>query len=96
LRRENEQLRREIWTLRDECDRLNKRFKAKLNEHEFGGCRGSGGSGGTCHAYRCSGGGGGRGSGGCDVNSDVSGLAISEEKTRGIISISLFSKCVYN
>ncbi|XP_016997543.2 uncharacterized protein [Drosophila takahashii] len=72
LRRENEQLRREIWTLRDECDRLNKRFKAKLNEHEFGGCRGSGGSGGTCHAYRCSGGGGGRGSGGCDVNSDDS------------------------
>ncbi|XP_033241247.1 serine/arginine repetitive matrix protein 1 isoform X10 [Drosophila pseudoobscura] len=71
LRRENEQLRREIWTLRDECDRLNKRFKAKLNEHEFGGCRGSGGSGGTCHAYRCSGG-GGRGSGGCDVNSDDS------------------------
>ncbi|XP_034660283.1 SH3 domain-containing protein C23A1.17 isoform X6 [Drosophila subobscura] len=69
LRRENEQLRREIWTLRDECDRLNKRFKAKLNEHEFGGCRGSGGSGGTCHAYRCS---GGRGSGGCDVNSDDS------------------------
>ncbi|XP_016954250.1 uncharacterized protein LOC108027343 isoform X5 [Drosophila biarmipes] len=72
LRRENEQLRREIWTLRDECDRLNKRFKAKLSEHEFGGCRGSGGSGGTCHAYRCSGGGGGRGSGGCDVNSDDS------------------------
>ncbi|XP_022221472.2 mucin-5AC isoform X2 [Drosophila obscura] len=72
LRRENEQLRREIWTLRDECDRLNKRFKAKLNEHEFGGCRGSGGSGGTCHAYRCSGGGGGRSSGGCDVNSDDS------------------------
>ncbi|XP_017145013.1 serine/arginine repetitive matrix protein 1 isoform X8 [Drosophila miranda] len=71
LRRENEQLRREIWTLRDECDRLNKRFKAKLNEHEFGGCRGSGGSGGTCHAYRCSGG-GGRGSGGCDANSDDS------------------------
>ncbi|XP_026851193.1 serine/arginine repetitive matrix protein 1 isoform X3 [Drosophila persimilis] len=71
LRRENEQLRREIWTLRDECDRLNKRFKAKLNEHEFGGCRGSGGSGGTCHAYRCSGE-GGRGSGGCDVNSDDS------------------------
>ncbi|XP_033165708.1 proteoglycan 4 isoform X5 [Drosophila mauritiana] len=70
LRRENEQLRREIWTLRDECDRLNKRFKAKLNEHEFGGCRGSGGSGGTCHAYRCSG--GGRGSGGCDANSDDS------------------------
>ncbi|XP_017046679.1 ena/VASP-like protein isoform X2 [Drosophila ficusphila] len=72
LRRENEQLRREIWTLRDECDRLNKRFKAKLSEHEFGGCRGSGGSGGTCHGYRCSGGGGGRGSGGCDVNSDDS------------------------
>uniref|UniRef100_A0A6P4DVM0 Uncharacterized protein LOC108037402 isoform X5 n=2 Tax=Drosophila rhopaloa TaxID=1041015 RepID=A0A6P4DVM0_DRORH len=72
LRRENEHLRREIWTLRDECDRLNKRFKAKLSEHEFGGCRGSGGSGGTCHAYRCSGGGGGRGSGGCDVNSDDS------------------------
>ncbi|XP_041673660.1 LOW QUALITY PROTEIN: verprolin [Drosophila eugracilis] len=70
LRRENEQLRREIWTLRDECDRLNKRFKAKLSEHEFGGCRGSGGSGGTCHAYRCSG--GGRGSGGCDANSDDS------------------------
>ncbi|KAH8383354.1 hypothetical protein KR009_008068 [Drosophila setifemur] len=71
LRRENEQLRREIWTLRDECDRLNKRFtKAKISEHEFGGCRGSGGSGGTCHAYRCSG--GGRGSGGCDVNSDDS------------------------
>ncbi|EDW80514.2 uncharacterized protein Dwil_GK11576 [Drosophila willistoni] len=71
LRRENEQLRREIWTLRDECDRLNKRFKAKLNEHDFGGggCRGSGGSG-SCHARRCSG--GGRGSGGCDVNSDDS------------------------
>ncbi|KAL7729695.1 hypothetical protein ACLKA6_014565 [Drosophila palustris] len=65
LRRENEQLRREIWTLRDECDRLNKRFKAKLNEHEFGGCRGSGGSG-----RRCSG--GGRGSAGCDGNSDDS------------------------
>ncbi|XP_055857996.1 homeobox protein 5 isoform X3 [Episyrphus balteatus] len=28
LRRENEQLRREIWSLRDEYDRLNKRFKA--------------------------------------------------------------------
>ncbi|XP_062123445.1 proteoglycan 4 isoform X2 [Drosophila sulfurigaster albostrigata] len=65
LRRENEQLRREIWTLRDECDRLNKRFKAKLSEHEFGGCRGSGGSG-----RRCSG--GGRGSAGCDGNSDDS------------------------
>ncbi|XP_030374018.1 proline-rich protein 36 isoform X2 [Scaptodrosophila lebanonensis] len=69
LRRENEQLRREIWTLRDECDRLNKRFKAKLCDHEYGGCRGSGGSGG-CNAHRCSG--GGRGSGGCDVNSDDS------------------------
>ncbi|XP_067615810.1 uncharacterized protein [Eurosta solidaginis] len=34
LRRENEQLRREIWTLRDECDRLNKRFKAKLLDYE--------------------------------------------------------------
>lgn len=65
MRRENEKLRREIWTLRDECDRLNKRFKAKLSEHEYGGCRGSGGSG-----RRCSG--GGRGSAGCDGNSDVS------------------------
>ncbi|KRF79072.1 uncharacterized protein Dvir_GJ10083, isoform B [Drosophila virilis] len=64
LRRENEQLRREIWTLRDECDRLNKRFKAKLSEHEYGGCRGSGSSG-----RRCS---GGRGSAGCDGNSDDS------------------------
>ncbi|XP_014089145.3 uncharacterized protein [Bactrocera oleae] len=36
LRRENEQLRREIWTLRDECDRLNKRFKAKLLDHDHG------------------------------------------------------------
>ncbi|TDG45859.1 hypothetical protein AWZ03_007714 [Drosophila navojoa] len=65
LRRENEHLRREIWSLRDECDRLNKRFKAKLSEHEYGGCRGSGGSG-----RRCSG--GGRGSAGCDGNSDDS------------------------
>ncbi|XP_032596493.1 uncharacterized protein LOC6568026 isoform X2 [Drosophila grimshawi] len=65
LRRENEHLRREIWTLRDECDRLNKRFKAKLSEHEFGGCRSSGGSG-----RRCSG--GGRASAGCDGNSDDS------------------------
>ncbi|XP_017849178.1 verprolin isoform X2 [Drosophila busckii] len=65
LRRENEQLRREIWTLRDECDRLNKRFKAKLNEHEFASCRGSGGSG-----CRCSG--GGRGSAGCDAHTDDS------------------------
>ncbi|XP_037956324.1 mucin-5AC isoform X5 [Teleopsis dalmanni] len=59
LRRENEQLRREIWTLRDECDRLNKRFKAKLIDHDHGGCgaRGSGGSGGCTR----------RGSGGgCD------------------------------
>ncbi|XP_064540156.1 uncharacterized protein LOC135429675 isoform X1 [Drosophila montana] len=64
LRRENEHLRREIWTLRDECDRLNKRFKAKLSEHEYGGCRGSGSSG-----RRCS---GGRGSAGCDGNSDDS------------------------
>lgn len=36
LRKENEQLRREIWTLRDECDRLNKRVKAKFIEHEQG------------------------------------------------------------
>ncbi|XP_065366098.1 mucin-2 isoform X2 [Calliphora vicina] len=36
LRKENEQLRREIWTLRDECDRLNKRVKAKFIEHEHG------------------------------------------------------------
>lgn len=71
LRRENEHLRREIWTLRDECDRLNKRFKAKLveNTHDHGGCgtRGSGASGG-CSGRR----------GSCDgmhsnSNSDVSG-----------------------
>ncbi|KAH8347328.1 hypothetical protein KR059_009149 [Drosophila kikkawai] len=72
LRRENEQLRREIWTLRDECDKLHKRVNAKFSDHEYRASRGSGGSGGTCHAYRCSGGGGGRGSGGCDVNSDGS------------------------
>ncbi|XP_054084224.1 uncharacterized protein LOC105212312 isoform X4 [Zeugodacus cucurbitae] len=56
LRRENEQLRREIWTLRDECDRLNKRFKAKLLDHEH------------CNRHSiCSG--GGRGSGHiCDSN----------------------------
>lgn len=36
LRKENEHLRREIWTLRDECDRLNKRVKAKFIEHEHG------------------------------------------------------------
>ncbi|XP_017478690.1 PREDICTED: mucin-5AC [Rhagoletis zephyria] len=41
LRRENEQLRREIWTLRDECDRLNKRFKAKLLDRHSG-CSGGG------------------------------------------------------
>ncbi|XP_053957230.1 uncharacterized protein LOC128862553 isoform X1 [Anastrepha ludens] len=59
LRRENEQLRREIWTLRDECDRLNKRFKAKLLEHDHGGC--------NARHSGCSG--GGRGSGHvCDSN----------------------------
>ncbi|XP_037808375.1 uncharacterized protein LOC119601490 isoform X5 [Lucilia sericata] len=45
LRKENEQLRREIWTLRDECDRLNKRVKAKFIEHEHG-----------VYSVRCSGG----------------------------------------
>ncbi|XP_055922476.1 uncharacterized protein LOC129953368 isoform X2 [Eupeodes corollae] len=34
LRRENEQLRREIWSLRDEYDRLNKRFKANKYLHD--------------------------------------------------------------
>lgn len=43
LRRENEQLRREIWSLRDEYDRLNKRFKANkylpdsISEHAHSG-----------------------------------------------------------
>ena len=50
LRKENEQLRREIWTLRDECDRLNKRVKAKFIEHEQGvySARCSVGNGCTC------------------------------------------------
>ncbi|XP_050341675.1 uncharacterized protein LOC126767919 isoform X2 [Bactrocera neohumeralis] len=58
LRRENEQLRREIWTLRDECDRLNKRFKAKLLDHDH-----------ACNARHSVCSGGGRGSGHiCDSN----------------------------
>ncbi|XP_075145836.1 uncharacterized protein LOC142220534 isoform X4 [Haematobia irritans] len=32
LRKENDHLRREIWSLRDEYDRLNKRFKTKFIE----------------------------------------------------------------
>ncbi|XP_019891652.1 mucin-5AC isoform X2 [Musca domestica] len=34
LRKENDHLRREIWSLRDEYDRLNKRFKNKFIEAE--------------------------------------------------------------
>ncbi|XP_073829978.1 uncharacterized protein isoform X4 [Musca autumnalis] len=34
LRKENDHLRREIWSLRDEYDRLNKRFKTKFIEAE--------------------------------------------------------------
>ncbi|KAM7363905.1 uncharacterized protein ACRADG_000634 isoform 2-T2 [Cochliomyia hominivorax] len=60
LRKENEQLRREIWTLRDECDRLNKRVKAKFIEHEHGvySVRCSGGNGCSCQYNE--------GGGGCD------------------------------
>uniref|UniRef100_A0A1A9WJS1 Uncharacterized protein n=1 Tax=Glossina brevipalpis TaxID=37001 RepID=A0A1A9WJS1_9MUSC len=38
LKKENELLRREIWILRDECDRLNKKVKAKFLEHDQGAC----------------------------------------------------------
>lgn len=34
LRRENELLRREIWGLRDECDRLEELLKRKEQEEE--------------------------------------------------------------
>ncbi|KAL9889147.1 uncharacterized protein ACN427_008538 isoform 3-T3 [Glossina fuscipes fuscipes] len=55
LKKENELLRREIWILRDECDRLNKTVKAKFLEHDQGGCaiRCSGASTNATNEHHC-------------------------------------------
>uniref|UniRef100_A0A1A9ZE73 Uncharacterized protein n=1 Tax=Glossina pallidipes TaxID=7398 RepID=A0A1A9ZE73_GLOPL len=55
LKKENELLRREIWILRDECDRLNKTVKAKFLDHDEGGCgiRCSGASTSAANEHHC-------------------------------------------
>lgn len=48
LKKENELLRREIWTLRDECDRLGKKVKTKFLARETAPCGPSGSSQCNC------------------------------------------------
>uniref|UniRef100_A0A1I8P4L1 Uncharacterized protein n=1 Tax=Stomoxys calcitrans TaxID=35570 RepID=A0A1I8P4L1_STOCA len=62
LRKENDHLRREIWSLRDEYDRLNKRFKTKFIEADNAACCNARCSQGGC-SCQCNEGGGG----GCDM-----------------------------
>ncbi|XP_061396548.1 mucin-2 [Musca vetustissima] len=53
LRKENDHLRREIWSLRDEYDRLNKRFKSKFIEAEQAARCSQGGCSCQCNEGGC-------------------------------------------